>query len=230
MEKVDINDKIEFLRLAEDYSILFYAKMKIVFINDELTVLINQYANNTGFHPLSLEETRECVERASKLKNIKLTKNGKLDVDGIKMAEKIQAKDAVCMHVRRGDYVNNPKTFQYHGVCSIAYYKRAEKIIAENVRNPHFFIFSDDTQWCVSNMVFDHDVTIVPTVSSGGKADYHLHLMTLCKHYIIANSSFSWWAAWLSPNKEKIVIAPKKWFRDEAKSTKDLIPERWLRV
>jgi len=146
------------------------------------------------------------------------------------MAEKLRSVNAICVNVRRGDFVNNPIASHFHGVCTLDYYHQCEKIIADKVSNPHYFIFSDDIEWCMENLTFKHEFTFVTHDFAGKKYEHYLHLMTMCNHYVIPNSSFAWWAAWLNPNKDKIVIAPKKWFHDKLINTKDLVPESWIRV
>lgn len=141
-------------------------------------------------------------------------------------AETIAASNAVAVHVRRGDYVSNPKTSQVHGVCTPDYYERAAKRIVQSTFNPHFFVFSDDPKWVRANFRLGHEMTHVDQNSSEtGHED--LRLMSLCKHHIIANSSFSWWGAWLSTYPEKIVIAPARWFNDYSADTRDLLPPSW---
>ncbi|MBV5329827.1 MAG: alpha-1,2-fucosyltransferase [Chlorobium sp.] len=136
---------------------------------------------------------------------------------------------AVSVHIRRGDYVTNPHTAQYHGVCSLDYYRTAVSYIAERVSQPHFFIFSDDHDWVLKNFDIDYQMTLVQ-VNDANQGIYDLHLMKACRHHIIANSSFSWWGAWLNPSSEKIVLAPKRWFASSGKDTSDLLPASWVRL
>lgn len=151
------------------------------------------------------------------------------DVENAKLMEEISGVNAVSIHVRRGDYVANEKTMMIHGVCGLDYYDRAIKHISGSVANPTFFVFSDDPQWVQDNLKIPFPTTYV-THNGPGKNYEDLRLMSLCKHNIIANSSFSWWGAWLNNNPDKAVIAPGKWFNDESKDTKDLIPEGWVKV
>jgi hypothetical protein len=147
-----------------------------------------------------------------------------------KLIDQIRTCDSVSLHVRRGDYVSNPTTNAYHVTCSCGdYYPKAIQIIEEHVKNPHFFIFSDDPAWVRKNMDTGHPTTIVDL--NGPDQDYEdMRLMCLCHHHIIANSSFSWWGAWLSITPQKIVIAPEKWFNRSDINTQDLIPESWIRI
>jgi len=125
------------------------------------------------------------------------------------------------LHVRRGDYVNKQ---QFHSLLSNEYYKKALKI----VDNKNIAIFSDDIEWCKNNFDFIKNPLFI-----NNSHDYEdLILMSMCKNNIIANSSFSWWSAWLNKNDNKIVIAPNNWFGPEyySMSTKDLIPQEWIRI
>jgi hypothetical protein len=145
------------------------------------------------------------------------------------LAEKIIAVDSVSLHVRRGDYVTFKNVEQRMGATDIAYYDRAAKYIGERVTTPHFFIFSDDIQWCETNVAIPFPTTYVDDTSSGPKAAFHLELMSLCKHNVIANSTFSWWGAWLNKNSGKIVIAPKKWYTNPSLN-KNTVPAGWIKI
>lgn len=142
------------------------------------------------------------------------------------IAEKISQVNAVSLHVRRGDYVSNKKN-AFIGICSLDYYKIAVEKIKMQVDKPVFFVFSDDVNWIKDNLVLDKTAMFVS--NNQGEESYNdMRLMCLCKHNIIANSSFSWWGAWLNSNPNKIVIAPKKWFESKLHDS-DLIPHAWLR-
>jgi hypothetical protein len=148
--------------------------------------------------------------------------------ENIGLAKKISQVNAISLHVRRGDYASNPQNIATHGLCSIDYYQAAIKHMVEQVKNPYFFVFSDDSAWVTSNLKIDFLHQYVD--HNHGKESYNdMHLMSLCKHNIIANSSFSWWGAWLNQNAEKIVFAPKQWF-SKSTDTIDLIPSNWIRI
>ncbi len=145
------------------------------------------------------------------------------------MAALISSVPSVSIHIRRGDYITDAKTNAVHGTCGLDYYHRAVDIVAKNIGNPHFFIFSDDPAWVKDNFTLKHPVTYV--TQNLGRKDYEdLRLMSCCCHQIIANSSFSWWGAWLNGNQDKMVIAPKKWFNNPGLNTKDLVPGTWKRI
>lgn len=144
-------------------------------------------------------------------------------------AEKIDRRAAVSVHVRRGDYVSNSKARAFHGYCSVDYYRAAVGLIAERVSGPEFFVFSDDIAWARENLDIGFPCHYVDH-NRGAESYNDMRLMSLCQHHIIANSSFSWWSAWLAASPSGIVIAPKQWFRRAFHDTSDLIPDGWIRV
>lgn len=135
--------------------------------------------------------------------------------------------NSVSLHVRRGDYVTDAKANAVHGLCDKSYYYNAINYILKNVPDPHFFIFSDDMDWVKKELTINGSVVYV---DFNKKDSDDLRLMSKCKHNIIANSTFSWWGAWLNNNPQKIVIAPKKWFESPERSSNDLIPPSWIKV
>lgn len=147
----------------------------------------------------------------------------------LETAQIIQACNAVSVHVRRGDYVTDPRVANVLSVFDQDYYHHCVQNIVEKVESPHFFIFSDDTDWARHNLCFPGPVTIVDHNSTELPVE-DLRLMSLCKHNIIANSSLGWWGAWLNHNPEKVVIAPKKWFTGSDRLSADIIPAEWNRV
>ncbi|MFA6094593.1 MAG: alpha-1,2-fucosyltransferase [Candidatus Paceibacterota bacterium] len=138
------------------------------------------------------------------------------------------AKNSVSLHIRRGDYVNNKETNAYHGVCSPEYYNRAISVLKEKLGHLSLFVFSDDIEWVKNNLTFPFPTEYV---SKHEIIDCEeLILMSHCKHNIIANSTFSWWGAWLNKNPEKIVMAPKQWALKYQENFKDIIPETWIKL
>lgn len=149
-----------------------------------------------------------------------------LSAENQALLTKISASTAVALHVRRGDYVSKPSTNAFHGTCDIAYYERAIAQMQQRVPNPSFFIFSDDPAWAEEHIAPKGSVIV--THNKGEQSYEDLRMMSLCHHQIIANSSFSWWAAWLNSKPEKVVIAPKKWFNTTELVTTDLLPPSWI--
>ena len=140
----------------------------------------------------------------------------------------INSSVAVSVHVRRGDYVTLKSASAYHGLCSLDYYHAAIQHIAERVKNPTLFIFSDDPEWTRSNLTSSFPTYYVEH-NNAENAFQDLRLMALCQHHIIANSSFSWWGAWLAERQDGVVVAPERWYAGN-RSTPDLIPARWTRI
>ena len=152
-----------------------------------------------------------------------------LEGKNAEIAGKILACNSVSLHVRRGDYINNPIVHQAVGGCSLEYYFSAVKKMCSSVDDPQFFIFSDDLLWAKENLKLINRITFID--HNGEEFDYEdLRLMSLCRHHIIANSSFSWWGAWLNTNPNKIVIAPRLWFNNPSIGSRDLIPDGWIVV
>lgn len=145
------------------------------------------------------------------------------------MAQSIAQTNSVSVHIRRGDYVASAKTNAVHGTCDINYYQRATKLISEKIIDPHFFVFSDDHEWVKKNIIFDFPTTYVAH-NIADKNYQDLRLMSMCHHNIIANSSFSWWGAWLNVNSNKIIVAPKKWLNDSTRDASDITPKTWNRI
>jgi hypothetical protein len=141
----------------------------------------------------------------------------------------IASPNSVAIHVRRGDMVKNPQVAQVHGSCNLDYYARSMKHLESLIAKPEYFIFSDEPQWCQDNIRSSFPVHIV-SGNEGAKSYLDIQLMRHCKHNIIANSSFSWWGAWLNANPNKLVFAPLNWFNGDKNDTKDLIPSSWMRL
>jgi hypothetical protein len=137
--------------------------------------------------------------------------------------------DSVCLHVRRGDYASNPIARQYHGLCTPEYYRIAIEGLAARLRAPELFVFSDDMPWVKQHLRFELPTTYVEH-HGVDSAPLELRLMAGCRHFVIANSSLSWWAAWLSANENPIVYAPRRWFADPTINTADLTPPAWHRI
>jgi hypothetical protein len=146
-----------------------------------------------------------------------------------KLLDRMARCDSVCLHVRRGDYASNPITRQHHGLCTPEYYRTAVEELAARLHAPELFVFSDDMPWVKQNLRFELPTTHVEH-HGVDSAPLELRLMAGCRHFMIANSSLSWWAAWRSANENPIVYAPRRWFADPAINTDDLTPPAWHRI
>ena len=147
--------------------------------------------------------------------------------ENLALAQAIGAVDAVSVHVRRGDYASKPQLENLLGLLPPEYYQRAGQTIAAARPSAEFFVFSDDPEWARRNLRFERPVHFV--AHNGPEAPHEdLRLMSLCRHHIVANSSLSWWGAWLCAIAEKIVVAPQPWF--QRLPMPDLVPQGWLRL
>lgn len=155
-----------------------------------------------------------------------------IDAENAHIAAEIQNGLHVSIHIRRGDYITNKQAQSFHGSCSLDYYRDAAQYIfdATAAKDIEFVVFSDDPQWVKDNLRLEYPMRYVD--HNGPEKNYlDMYLMSCCRHNIIANSSFSWWGAWLNSHEDKIVVAPKRWFVGKENAlTKDLIPEIWVRL
>ena len=145
-----------------------------------------------------------------------------------RLADDILKHEAVSIHIRRGDYVSDAKNLNFYESCSLEYYYQGLAEISQRYPDLHVYVFSDDIEWAKHNLNISQPITFI-SHNHGENAFEDMRLMSLCKHNIIANSTFSWWAAWLNQSPDKIVIAPKRWFV-QSRSTDDLIPITWFKL
>lgn len=152
------------------------------------------------------------------------------DAEFVRVAEEIKQKknNSVSIHVRRGDYLNSKPNdpFQYDGVATISYYNESIAYFKKKTESPFFYIFSNDIDWCKRNFIGSEFYFVECNI--GEKSWRDLYLMSLCKHHIIANSSFSWWGAWLSDDVSGITVRPRRFLAN--RETKDFYPEDWITI
>ena len=153
------------------------------------------------------------------------------DSANLALLNEMNQSNSVAVHIRRGDYLSDAyKNVFFHP--SVQWYRKAMDEIEKSVRKPRYYFFSDDIQW-VKEQFKDVTNAVFVDINHGKDSYNDMRLMSSCKHNIIANSSFSWWGAWLNPNKEKIVIAPSKYYMDEARAEeyrKKMIPKYWITI
>lgn len=142
------------------------------------------------------------------------------------LAEQIKKLNAVSIHIRRGDYQTSAWINTHAVIKDLGYYRNAANYIEERTKAPHFFIFSDDMEWVKENLRLKRCTYVEHNKGSNSHID--MYLMSICKHNIIANSTFSWWAAWLNKNPEKMVIMPEKWLLHT--ETPGIFPDGWIRL
>jgi len=144
-----------------------------------------------------------------------------------RLLQVISGSNSVSVHFRRGDYVSNKEVMSVHGVCDLEYYTRALDALKKMEADVQLIIFSDGKEWVRENFKVDQRLHFVDNECT---ASEEIILMSMCKHNIIANSTFSWWGAWLNQNPDKVVIAPKNWFLSKERNSSDIIPETWITV
>ncbi|MDB5248664.1 MAG: alpha,2-fucosyltransferase [Segetibacter sp.] len=138
----------------------------------------------------------------------------------------LRQNNSVSIHIRRGDFTSK-KNIEIHGIISMEFYRNAIAEISSRSPSPHLYVFSDDIAWVKENLQTQFPITFVSNeVTKTAVEDFYL--MSVCKHNIIANSTFSWWAAYLNNNPGKIVVAPKKWYNSSTYNYKDVYPRRWI--
>lgn len=218
-EDFDLNSVDQIFTINEPH--FQYSENLLNSISNLLYNKINVLFDGYWQTPLYFKEFESQIREDFKFKNT--IENAE---DIVKeMASKINSSNSVMINVRRTDYLNN----DFHGVFETDYIYKSVDIIKSKINNPEFFVFSDDIEWCKQNIDLPN-MTIVDHRYKGHKFNYYLQLMSSCKHFIIPNSSFAWWSAWLNTDNNKIVISPKKWFNREEINTKDLIPNDWIRI
>lgn len=149
-----------------------------------------------------------------------------LDKQNREIADLIASSNAVSIHIRRGDYMKERRLHTTGSVCSLDYYRQAIDNISSKIENPSWFVFSDDISWVKENLKLSQAHYVDINTAENSYRD--MQLMSLCHHNIIANSSFSWWGAYLNNHSDKIVIAPGIWFRGV--DMPDIIPENWIKI
>ena len=204
-----------------------------------LPKIVSHYASSyyTRFHSLSDNTYLDGYWQSEKyflpvveLIKKKFSENDK-DLDGSVHAIMNPFSGSICcsVHIRRGDYVTNPNAQVRHGVCQVSYYHEAMSYICQRVRDVVFLIVTDDQDW-VNNVFIPGSPHFRMALAGGSDPHVDLAVMYSCDHHIIANSSFSWWGAWLGNNPGKMVIAPRQWYADTTIFADDLIPRNWIRI
>lgn len=204
----------KFLRYKEPRKDLYKFKNKVFSLPQEA------YIEGHWVHQGYFLDIRELLIREFELLH-------DLDARNTAFLEMIRSsRHSVSLHVRRGDYVSDPKTNEYHGVCSLEYYQRAIARINGEYPNAVFFIFSDDLNWVRDNLLIDREHHFVDANSSL-LPHLDMALLMSCDHHIIANSTFSWWGAWLAGNPEKTVVAPRIWTQARNVNAAQIVPREW---
>ncbi len=148
----------------------------------------------------------------------------------IEIMSSISSTNSVSIHIRRGDYANEPKTNQIHGLTPLSYYKNAIKLINEKIPSPSYYVFSDDIAWAKDNLAEIQEMHFIDHTNAD-TAYEDLYMMSHCQHNILANSGFSYWGAWLNRNANKLVVSPKQWLTDDKLNSRfKLVPKDWIKL
>lgn len=142
------------------------------------------------------------------------------------MCKQMQTENSVSIHVRRSDYLSGQNAKVYGNICTEKYYENAIAYIENVIEKPQYYVFTDDLEW--ARDYFKGEKYTIVDVNRGKDSYADMYLMSQCKHNVIANSSFSWWGAWLNQNPDKKVLAPKKWFQNHEKE--EIVCEDWIRI
>lgn len=223
LEKFDENNISTLLKIKRklfgDKKFVYDTKEYV--FNKDVYKLKNSYLNGYWQSIKYFEGIENDIKKDFRFKN-------QLDNKNLEILNEIENSNSISIHIRRGDYMS-PENYNMYGcIATPTYYKKAIKVIEEKVENPTFFVFSNDMDWVKKNIQINSRVFYID-INSGNGSYKDMQLMSNCKHNIIANSSFSWWGAWLNENKNKIVVAPKKWInREDVDSDKiELFCEGW---
>ncbi|MCL2597945.1 MAG: alpha-1,2-fucosyltransferase [Paludibacter sp.] len=188
---------------------------------------IEQITNNTYIKGYFQNEKYFNFIRDKLLKDFSI--RNEIDDNNQNLSNKINSENAVSIHIRRGDYLNSLNASLFN-LLDIDYYKKAIKYILKEVENPVFYVFTEDFQWAKTQFAaLDIPITIVDW-NIGSQSYLDMILMSRCKHNIIANSSFSWWGAWLNQYPEKKIIAPQNWFKNPKMNETHIIPSNWIKL
>ncbi|MCW2601820.1 MAG: glycosyl transferase family 11 [Frankiales bacterium] len=141
------------------------------------------------------------------------------------LSASIDTGNSIAVHVRRGDYATNSRAHEVHGLCTLDYYRNAIDFMIARVEEPSFFFFSDDPEWVKQNIAMPERTTVIDSDVTRLDCD-DMRLMSKCAHHVIANSTFSWWGAWLAKRPGQLVVAPQQWFRTQVAPV-DLFPSHW---
>jgi hypothetical protein len=203
-----------------NYRHIFHEKTSLIYNSKIELVKDNTYLSGYWQSEFYFSKIAGLIKSEFRLKD-------KLSEDTNKILTQIAERNSVSLHIRRGDYLNKINE-NVQGVLSLDYYKSAVNIIQSKVENPFLFVFTDDIKWVAENFKVDIPFCIVER-DNPEKSYEDLWLMSRCNHHIIANSSFSWWGAWLNPTVSKIVIAPKNWIV-KMPINSSIFPDNWIRI
>lgn len=211
MQHKFLKEQIPYYRKSEFYEQEYYSYDPNVF-KSQIDVYFFGYWQNQNYF--------KGIEK--KLRIDFSFKNSLSEKENLLLHE-IKSSNSVAINVRRTDYISDKETNEFMGVINENYYTDAIKLVRQKITNPKFYIFSDDISWCRKEFSSLENHFIVDHTYAGNKFGSYLQLMSSCKNFVIPNSTFAWWAVWLSPLKDKVVVQPKRWVNDPKKNTNGLV-------
>lgn len=209
-------------RLPKEAPTYIKEKRKFHFDPEILCLPDNVYLEGSWQNKKYFDDIEAIIRKEFTVKTPLLGRNKEL-------AGQIASHESVSLHIRRTDYISNPHIHNVHGTCDLDYYFRCVEYLSKIVKQPHFFIFSDEPQWVSDHLKLSYPATLIDH-NGPDMSHEDLRLMSFCKHNVIANSTFSWWGAWLNENPEKIVLAPKRWFKSDDYDPIELLPDKWIKI
>jgi hypothetical protein len=165
-----------------------------------------------------------------KILQTEISPKNPLDLHYQDYVDQIESTNSAMVHVRRGDYVSLESAIKIHGFIGLEYYQQGMELLLQKNSNTHFFVFSDDLAWAKEHLPHQDKITFIESLDCMDSAVQELALMTKCQYHLIANSSLSWWGAWLAQNEKGVVICPKRWTNDQHMVWDDLLPPHWQRI
>jgi hypothetical protein len=217
-----LQDKIKH-RLALGNAVYYYGETASSYDPRVLLLKNNTYLSGWWQSEKYFTDVRDQVLQDFTPKN-------KLSANVSKLIQDASNTNSVAVHVRRGDYVSNKFAAAHHGTATVDYYNASALFFKSFMPDAHFYVFSDDIDWCKKHLNFGAKTTYV-SGNNGKDAYLDMLIMKSCKHNIIANSSFSWWGAWLNENESKIIIAPRAWYADPVKNREaDIVPNNLMMI
>ena len=213
-------------RIQKSYSEYFTKNLFKIIIENEPGNFFTEYTKYN--FPLLVydgfwQSEKYFKNLSSKIIRIFQFNENKLNENTRNLQWRLRFENSVSIHIRRNDYLKNN---ELGGICKLNYYQKAINYIEEHSYNSRYYVFTDDKEWVKNNFLFLKYKLVDWNELNESWQD--MYLMSKCKHNIIANSSFSWWGAWLNQNKDKIVIAPSRWFKNW--DAKDIVPQNWIRL
>lgn len=186
--------------------------------------------NSQDLYLIGYWQSYRYFESIKKLLQIEIKPKDPLNSHYQNYLQQIQATNSTMVHVRRGDYIHLTSAAKIHGFLGLEYYQKGMGIFMQKSPDTHFFVFSDDLNWAKASLPHQDRITFIQSQNCDDAVVQELELMTHCKNHLIANSSLSWWAAWLAKNPSNIVVCPSKWTNDPGIDWGDLLPNQWQKI